>query len=237
MIFRQLFHADTGTYTYLLGCDSTREAVLIDPVIDNLDAYLQLLRELNLGLVAALDTHVHADHITALGALREKTGCISMMGEPARASCVNKTFHDGDVITFGKLSLKAIYTPGHTDDSYSFLLQVGADHLITEDYIFTGDTLLIRGTGRTDFQNGNARDQYQSLFNKLLTLPDNTHVFPGHDYKGWTMSTIGEEKSFNPRLQVKDEDAYVAVMANLKLANPKWMDIAVPANLACGNKS
>lgn len=234
MIFRQLFHADTGTYTYLLGCEQTRESVLIDPVIDHLDAYLQLIRQLNLGLVAALDTHVHADHITALGALREQTGCITMMGEPARASCVSQTFHDGDIIKFGKLSLKALYTPGHTDDSYSFLLQAGSDPSITEDYIFTGDTLLIRGSGRTDFQNGNARDQYHSLFNKLLTLADNTRVYPAHDYKGWTMSTIAEEKNYNPRLQVKDEKAYVTLMANLKLANPKWMDVAVPANLACG---
>lgn len=236
MIFRQLFHADSGTYTYLLGCEQTRESILIDPVVDNLDVYLQLIRELNLGLVAALDTHVHADHITALGALREKTGCISMMGEPARAACISRSFSDGDVITFGKLSLKALYTPGHTDDSYSFLLMAGADKFITEDYIFTGDTLLIRGSGRTDFQNGNSRDQYHSIFNKLLTLPDNTRVYPAHDYKGWTMSTIAEEKAHNPRLQVTNEKAYVELMANLKLANPKWMDVAVPANLACGNK-
>jgi sulfur dioxygenase len=236
MIFRQLFHADTGTYTYLLGCEQTRESILIDPVIDNLAQYLELLRQLNLGLVVAVDTHVHADHITALGALRDQTGCISMMGEPARATCVSQSFHDGDMITFGKLSLKALYTPGHTDDSYSFLLAAGADATIHEDWVFTGDTLLIRGSGRTDFQNGNARDQYHSLFNKLLTLPDNTRVYPAHDYKGWTMSTIAEEKIYNPRLQVADESAYVELMGNLKLANPKWMDVAVPANLACGKK-
>lgn len=227
MIFRQLFHADTGTYTYLLGCEETREAILIDPVIDNLEQYLELLRQLNLGLVLALDTHVHADHITALGALREKTGCISMMGEPARATCVSASFRDGDILRFGKLSLKAIYTPGHTDDSYSFLF---------ENYVFTGDTLLIRGSGRTDFQNGSARDQYHSLFNKLLTLPDDTRVYPAHDYKGWTVSTIAEEKTWNPRLQVADEAAYVELMGKLKLANPKHMDVAVPANLACGKK-
>lgn len=227
MIFRQLFHADSGTYTYLLGCEQTHKAILIDPVVDNLDQYIELLRQLNLILVVAVDTHVHADHITALGALREKTGCITMMGEPARASCVTQSFRDGDIINFGKLALKAIYTPGHTDDSYCFLF---------ENYIFTGDTLLIRGSGRTDFQNGSARDQYHSLFQKILTLPDETFVYPAHDYKGWTMSTIAEEKAHNPRLQVADEKAYIELMANLKLANPKHMDVAVPANLACGKK-
>jgi len=231
MIFRQLFHSETGTYTYLLGCEKTRQAVYIDPVIDNLTAYLQLLSDLNLKLIYALDTHVHADHITALGALREKTGCISMMGEPARASCVSKIFHDGDIITVGELKLSVLYTPGHTDDSYSFLLQ--AAH---EQWVFTGDTLLIRGTGRTDFQNGNASNQYHSLFYKLLKLPGNTRVYPAHDYKGWTMSTIDEERAHNPRLQVKNEQAYIDLMASLKLASPKWMDIAVPANLACGQK-
>jgi glyoxylase-like metal-dependent hydrolase (beta-lactamase superfamily II) len=231
MIFRQLFHAETGTYTYLLGCGQTREALFIDPVIDNLDQYLLLLRELDLGLVAAADTHVHADHITALGALRDQTGCVTLMGEPARAACVSKTFSDGDVIPFGKHSVKALYTPGHTDDSYSFLYQ--AAH---ELWVFTGDTLLIRGSGRTDFQNGNAHHQYHSIFNTLLALPDNTRVYPGHDYKGWTQSTIGEERAHNPRLQAKDETAYVELMGNLKLANPKWMDVAVPANLACGKQ-
>lgn len=235
MIFRQLFHADTGTYTYLLGCEQTREAILIDPVVDSVDTYLQLLRELNLTLVTALDTHVHADHVTALGALREKTGCISMMGEPARASCISQSFSDGDRIKFGNLSLQALHTPGHTDDSYSFLLSASADKTIREDYIFTGDTLLIRGTGRTDFQNGSASDQYHSLFTTLLSLPDNTRVYPAHDYKGWTSSTIGEERRFNPRLQVANEMEYVDLMSHLKLPAPKWMDVAVPANLACGN--
>jgi sulfur dioxygenase len=232
MIFRQLFHGDTGTYTYILGCEETRDALIIDPVIDHVAHYLQLLKELDLKLVAALDTHVHADHITALGALREQTGCISMMGEPARAACISKSFRDGDVIPFGKLSVKALYTPGHTDDSYSFIYE--AAH---ELWVFTGDTLLIRGSGRTDFQNGNSRHQYHSIFKKLLALPGNTRVYPAHDYKGWMMSTIAEEKQHNPRLQVKDENAYVELMANLKLANPKWMDVAVPANLACGKST
>lgn len=229
MIFRQLFHAETGTYTYLLACEKTHEAVLIDPVIDNIAHYLQLLRDLALKLVVALDTHVHADHITALGALREQTGCISMMGEPSRAGCVTKTFSDGDEILFGDLHLTAMYTPGHTDDSYCFLLKFAH-----EKWLFSGDTLLIRGTGRTDFQNGNAADQYQSLFEKLLILPESTRVYPGHDYKGWTVSSIGEEKAHNPRLQVNNQEEYVLLMSQLKLASPKWMDVAVPANLACG---
>ncbi len=229
MIFRQLFHAETGTYTYLLACEKKREAVLIDPVIDNIAHYLQLLKELDLKLTVALDTHVHADHITALGALREQTGCISMMGEPSRAGCVTKTFSDGDEISFGDLHLIAMHTPGHTDDSYCFLLQ--SAH---EKWLFSGDTLLIRGTGRTDFQNGNAAEQYQSLFGKLLLLPENTRVYPAHDYKGWTVSSIGEEKLHNPRLQVSNQEEYVLLMSQLKLASPKWMDVAVPANLACG---
>lgn len=230
MIFRQLFHAETGTYTYLLGCEQTHQAALIDPVVDQLAVYLQLLKELKLTLAVALDTHVHADHITALGALREATGCTSMMGEPARASCVSQSFRNGDTIAVGQLQLKVLHTPGHTDDSYSFLLQTQQGL-----YLFSGDTLLIRGTGRTDFQNGNAVDQYHSLFNILLKLPGDTRVYPGHDYKGWTMSTIAEEKAYNPRLQVENEAAYVVLMQNLKLPSPKWMDVAVPANLACGN--
>lgn len=229
MIFRQLFHAETGTYTYLLGCEKTRKALLIDPVIDNIAHYLQLFKELDLVLVVAMDTHVHADHITALGALREQTGCSSMMGEPSRAACVSKTFSDGDIISFGDLYLTAMHTPGHTDDSYSFLFE--AAH---EKWLFSGDTLLIRGTGRTDFQNGNAANQYHSIFEKLLVLPGNTRVYPGHDYKGWTVSSIAEEIAHNPRLQVHSEAEYVRLMSQLKLASPKWMDVAVPANLACG---
>jgi glyoxylase-like metal-dependent hydrolase (beta-lactamase superfamily II) len=231
MIFRQLFHADSGTYTYLLACENTRLAILIDPVVDNVSQYLQLLRELKLQLDVAVDTHVHADHVTALGMLRDETGCRSMMGEPARAACISGSFQDGDTIQCGSIALQVLYTPGHTDDSYSFLWK--ADNTLC---VFTGDTLLIRGTGRTDFQNGNASNQYNSLFKKLLTLPDDTRVYPAHDYKGWTMSTIGEEKAHNPRLQVRNEAEYVELMNNLKLANPKWMDVAVPANLQCGKK-
>lgn len=229
MIFRQLFERESCTYTYLIACEKTRKAALIDTVKEEVPLYLQLLEELELTLVYALDTHTHADHITGAGALRDLTGCTTLLGEEAQSACVSRDIHDGEVIAIGELSLKAMHTPGHTDDSYTYLLEDAG-----ERYVFTGDTLLIRGTGRTDFQNGNALDQYQSLFNKLLLLPDDTWVYPGHDYKGWMRSTIGEEKNHNPRLQVKDIAAYVELMENLNLPNPKLMDIAVPANRACG---
>ena len=225
MIFRQLFDSESSTYTYSIGSGPGGRALLIDPVADQVSQYLRLLRELDLNLAYAIDTHVHADHVTALGALREQTGCVTVMGEQSQASCVDHKVKDGDLISIDDLELRAIYTPGHTDDSYCFLLG---------DRLFTGDTLLIRGTGRTDFQNGDPVAAYDSLFNKLLTLPDETRVFAGHDYKGWTVSTIGEERAHNPRLQVSGADAYADVMNNLNLPTPKLMDIAVPANLACG---
>ena len=229
MIFRQLFEQESSTYTYLIACEKTSKAALIDTVKEEVPKYLQLLRELNLTLVYALDTHTHADHITGAGALRDLTDCVTLLGEEANSSCVSHALRDGEKISLGELTLTALHTPGHTDDSYTF-------HLIVDDqhYLFTGDTLLIRGTGRTDFQKGSARDQYQSLFEKLLLLPETTWVYPGHDYKGWTRSTIGEEKAHNPRLQVKDVAAYVELMNSLKLPNPKMMDLAVPANRACG---
>ncbi len=227
MIFRQLFDATSSTYTYLLADSASREALLIDPVLEQVPAYLQLLQELDLQLVLALDTHVHADHITALGRLREATGCLSMMGQQAQTDCVSARFTHGQSLAIGQLQLQAIYTPGHTDDSYSFYLASGG-------MVFTGDTLLIRGTGRTDFQNGDAAQQYQSLFGKLLSLPPETVVYPAHDYKGWTSSTIAEERAHNPRLQVTSQADYVTLMSNLKLPNPRLMDVAVPANRACG---
>lgn len=229
MIFRQLFERESSTYTYLIGCEQTRQAVLIDSVKSEVNHYLQLLAELDLNLAYILDTHTHADHITGAGALRDATGACTLLGEEAHSSCVSKAMHDGEIITVGQLVIKAVHTPGHTDDSYSFILENQGEH-----YAFTGDTLLIRGTGRTDFQNGSAAEQYTSLFGFLLTLPDNTWVYPGHDYKGWTVSTIAEERAHNPRLQVKNVDEYIALMNNLKLPNPKMMDIAVPANRACG---
>jgi sulfur dioxygenase len=225
MIFRQLFDQVSGTYSYLLASRHGGEALIIDPVLEKVDRYLQLVRELDLKLVKAVDTHLHADHITGLGALRDKTHCITVMGEQTKADVVSMRLIDGDTLTIEGLALNAIYTPGHTDDSYSFVMP---------DRVFTGDTLLIRGTGRTDFQNGDPRAQYESIFGRLLKLPEATLVYPAHDYKGDTVSTIGEERAFNPRLQVKSIDEYVELMNNLKLANPKMMDVAVPANMKVG---
>jgi sulfur dioxygenase len=225
MIFRQLFDSTSGTYTYLLASRQGGEALIIDPVLEKVDRYLQLVRELDLKLVKAVDTHLHADHITGLGALRDRTHCITVMGEQTKADIVSMRVAEGDRIDIEGVQLGVLYTPGHTDDSYSFLF---------DDRVFTGDTLLIRGTGRTDFQNGDPRAQYDSIFNKLLKLPDATLVFPAHDYKGETVSTIGEEKRFNPRLNVKSMDEYAELMNNLKLPNPKMMDVAVPANMHVG---
>ena len=225
MIFRQLFDNTSGTYTYILASRLGGEALIIDPVLEKVDRYLQLIRELDLKLVKAVDTHLHADHITGLGVLRDRTHCITVMGEQTHADVVSMRVAEGDRIEIEGLRLNVLYTPGHTDDSYSFLLA---------DRVFTGDTLLIRGTGRTDFQNGDPRAQYDSIFNKLLKLPDATLVYPAHDYKGDTVSTIGEERLFNPRLKVKSMDEYAELMNNLKLPNPKMMDVAVPANMRVG---
>ena len=225
MIFRQLFDSVSGTYSYLLASRHGGEAMILDPVLEKADRYCQLLRELDLKLVKAVDTHLHADHVTGLGELRDRTHCITIMGEQTKADVVSMRVADGDKVTIEGLTLDVMYTPGHTDDSYSYLMG---------DRVFTGDTLLIRGTGRTDFQNGCARAQYDSIFNRLLKLPGETMVFPAHDYKGDTVSTIGEERRYNPRLQVKSVDEYVALMANLKLPNPKMMDVAVPANMHVG---
>lgn len=225
MIFRQLFDQVSSTYSYLLASRAGGEALIIDPVLEKVDRYLHLIKELDLKLVKAVDTHLHADHITGLGALRDHTHCITVMGEQTKADVVSMRLTDGDKLTIEGLSLDVIYTPGHTDDSYSFVLP---------DRVFTGDTLLIRGTGRTDFQNGDPRQQYESLFGRLLKLPDATLVYPAHDYKGDTVSTIAEEKAYNPRLQVRSVDEYVELMNNLKLGNPKMMDVAVPANMKVG---
>ena len=225
MIFRQLFHSASCTYSYLIASRRGGEALVLDPVLEKVDRYLQLVRELDLRLVKAVDTHLHADHITGLGALRDRTRCITVMGEQSGVDVVSMRVSDGDTLRVEGISLQAIYTPGHTDDSYSFHMG---------DRVFTGDTLLIRGTGRTDFQNGDPRAQYESIFNRLLRLPEETLVFPAHDYKGDTVSTIGEERAHNPRLQVGSADEYVALMNGLNLPNPKMMDVAVPANMRQG---
>ena len=225
MIFRQLFDSTSSTYSYLIASRRGAEALIIDPVLEKVDRYIKLLNELDLRLVKAVDTHMHADHITGLAELRDRTHCITAMGEQTRADVVSMRLADGDKLDVEGVSLDVIYTPGHTDDSYSFAM---------EDRVFTGDTLLIRGTGRTDFQNGDARQQYDSIFNRLLRLRDDTLVYPAHDYKGDTVSTIGEERRSNPRLQVPSVDAYIELMNNLNLPNPKMMDVAVPANMHIG---
>lgn len=225
MLFRQLFDAASCTYTYLLAGDVGGEALLIDPVIERVDGYLRLLDELELRLVMALDTHVHADHVTALSLLRDRTRCITVMGRRSQVDVVSMRVDDGDQVEIDGVTLSVLYTPGHTDDSYCFAMP---------DRVFTGDTLLIRGTGRTDFQNGDPIAAYHSLFGKLLVLPDATLVYPGHDYNGNTVSTIGEERAHNPRLQVASGEEYARVMGDLHLPNPKMMDVAVPANLAIG---
>ena len=227
MIFRQFFDSISSTYTYLIASGHGREALIIDPVLEKTDQYIKLLNELELRLVKVIDTHIHADHISGIAELRNKTKCITIMGEQAPADVVSMHVKDNEKIVIEKINLTALYTPGHTDDSYSFLMN---------DRVFTGDTLLIKGTGRTDFQNGNSYDQYNSLFDRLLKLPEDTFIYPAHDYKGECVSTIGEEKKFNPRLQVTSVQEYASIMDNLNLSNPKLMDIAVPANKNLGLK-
>jgi len=224
MLFRQLFDEDTWTYTYLLADDSTREAVLIDPVDTQLDRDVKLLDELGLRLLYALDTHVHADHITSTGMLRDRTGCKVGVSVHGGVACADLQLKEGDEVSFGSHTLSVIETPGHTDSCVSYNC---------EGMLFTGDALFIRGCGRTDFQQGSSEKLYSSITEKLYAFPDETVVYPGHDYKGMTSSTIGEEKQFNPRL-IKGRDGFIELMANLNLANPKRIDEAVPANLACG---
>ena len=227
MIFRQLFDNISSTYTYIISSGKGREALIIDPVLEKTDQYISLLTQLELRLVKVIDTHIHADHISGLAELRDRTKRITIMAEQAPADVVSMHVTDNENISIENISLKALYTPGHTDDSYSFLMN---------DRVFTGDTLLIKGTGRTDFQNGNSYEQYHSIFDRLLKLPQETFVYPAHDYKGENVSTIGEEKNFNPRLQVSSSQEYAKIMENLNLSNPKMMDIAVPTNKSMGLK-
>ena len=222
MIFEQLFDTKSSTYTYILSSGKGREALIIDPVLEHTDQYINFLNKLELKLVKVIDTHIHADHITGLNELSKRTSCTKIMGEHSKSEVVDLRVKEDENVKIDNINLKVMYTPGHTDCSYSYLMN---------DRVFTGDTLLINGTGRTDFQNGNARQQYDSIFNKLLKLPENTIVFPAHDYNGKKHSTIGSERNNNPRLQVNSVDQYVEIMNNLKLANPKMMDVAVPANL------
>ena len=222
MIFKQLFDNKSSTYTYIISSGKGREALIIDPVIENTSKYLNVLKELNLKLVKVIDTHIHADHITGLNELSKQTNCSKIMGEHSASEVIDIRVKDNEKIKIESIELKSMYTPGHTDCSYSFLMN---------DRVFTGDTLLINGTGRTDFQNGNPYDAYNSLFKKLLKLPEKTLVYPAHDYNGKKFSTIEQEKNNNPRLQVNSKEEYAEIMNNLNLANPKMMDIAVPANI------
>jgi glyoxylase-like metal-dependent hydrolase (beta-lactamase superfamily II) len=225
MIFKQVFDTKTSTYTYLIASAKGREAVIIDPVLENVDEYIQLLKELDLKLVKVIDTHIHADHVTGASKLKQATNCTTLMGEHTPADMVEIKVKDNELIKIDGLKIKSLYTPGHTSDSYSFLL---------DNYLFSGDTLLINGTGRTDFQNGSSKDAYNSLFNNILKLPEETLVYPGHDYNGKFSSTIGNEKKFNPRLQVKSVDEYVEIMSNLNLSKPEMMDSNVNKNIKLG---
>tara|TARA_B100000214_G_C23736020_1_gene521032 strand:- start:24 stop:719 length:696 start_codon:yes stop_codon:yes gene_type:complete len=222
MIFEQLFDNKSSTYTYIISSGKGREALIIDPVIDNVEDYINLLNKLDLKLVKVIDTHIHADHITAMNELNKRTNCSRIMGEKSKSEVIDIKIKEDDEIEVENIKLRALYTPGHTDCSYSYLMS---------DRVFTGDTLLINGTGRTDFQNGSPYDAYNSLFNKLLKLPEKTLVYPAHDYNGKKFSSIENEKKNNPRLQVSSPDQYAEIMNNLNLANPKMMDVAVPANV------
>jgi len=222
MIFEQLFDISSSTYTYIISSGKGREALIIDPVIENTEEYIKVLKNLDLKLVKVIDTHIHADHITGLNELNKRTNCIRIMGKESKSEVIDLRIKDNEKINIENIELKAIYTPGHTDCSYSFLMN---------DRVFTGDILLINATGRTDFQTGNSYDAYESLFNKLLKLPEKTLVFPAHDYNGEKNSTIENERNNNPRLQVSSKEEYAEIMDNLNLANPKMMDVAVPANI------
>ncbi len=225
MIFKQVFDQKSSTYTYIIASAEGREALIIDPVLENVEDYIKLLTELNLKLVKVIDTHIHADHVTGAGKLRDKTKCVTIMGEHTPTDAVEIKVKDEEIIKLDQLKIKALYTPGHTSDSFSFLI---------DNYLFSGDTLLINGTGRTDFQNGSSKDAYNSLFNRLLKLPDETLVYPAHDYKGEKVSSIGKEKKLNPRLQVSNVEEYIEIMNNLNLKKPAAIDFNVANNLKLG---
>ena len=225
MIFKQVFDTKTSTYTYLIASAKGREAVIIDPVLENVENYIGLLKDLDLKLVKVIDTHIHADHVTGASKLKQSTNCTTIMGEHTPADMVEVKVKDNELINVDDLKIRSIYTPGHTSESYSFLLN---------NYLFSGDALLINGTGRTDFQNGSSKDSYHSIFDKLLKLPEDTLLYPGHDYNGKKVSTIGNEKKFNPRLQVKNVDEYIEIMSNLNLSKPEMMDSNVGRNIQLG---
>ena len=221
MIFNQLFDDKSSTYTYIISSGKGREALIIDPVIEHTKKYIKILKDLELKLVKVIDTHIHADHISGLNELNKQTECTRIMGEESESEVIDLRVKENEKVKIEGVELITLYTPGHTKCSYSYLMN---------DRVFTGDTLLINGSGRTDFKGGSAMEQYDSIFNKLLKLPDKTLVYPAHDYNGKKFSTVESERNNNPRLQVSSPDEYIQIMNNLKLANPKMMDIAVPAN-------
>ncbi len=225
MIFKQLFDNRSSTYTYFISSGKSREALIIDPVIENVSEYINLLKELDLKLVKVIDTHIHADHVTGASKLKDITKCSTIMGDHTPADSVEIKVKDDEYIDLDGTKIRAMYTPGHTSDSYSFLMN---------NCLFSGDTLLINGTGRTDFQNGNAKESYNSIFNKLLKLPEETLLYPAHDYKGEKVSTIGKEKKNNPRLQVSNVDEYIEIMNNLDLKKPAELEMNVSKNIKLG---
>jgi sulfur dioxygenase len=226
MIFHQLYEAETSTYTYLLADEKSGEAILIDPVLETVERDFKLITELGLTLKYILETHIHADHITGSGELRKRTGAKTAISKHAAIQCADLTLSEGDKLTFGSIELNVLETPGHTDSCMSYKVN---------DRIFTGDVLLIRGTGRTDFQQGDAGKMFDSITKKIFTLPPETLIYPAHDYKGCSYSTVALEKKFNPRIgNSKSKDDFIKIMSELKLAYPKKIDIAVPANKLCG---
>ena len=227
MLFRQLFDPETSTYTYLIADTKTKEAILVDPVLEQVERDLKLLKELELTLKFCLETHIHADHITGTGTLRKLTGCQGFVPVNAQANCADRFIEDSEVITLGEIQIKAIETLGHTDSHMAYL--------VNGDRVLTGDAMFIRGCGRTDFQSGDAGQLYDSVTQKLFTLPDETLVYPAHDYRGLTVSTIGEEKQYNPRFVGRDRSEFIEFMNSLDLPNPQKMMEAVPANERCGN--
>ncbi len=228
MIFRQLFDKESSTFTYLLGDEASHKAVLIDPVVEHVERDLRLVEELGLELAHIFDTHVHADHVTGAGVLRTRTGATTHFSARGGPACADVLLNDGDVVQLGALAVRALATPGHTDSCLSYA--VG-------DRVFTGDALLIRGCGRTDFQQGDSALLWHSVHDKLFALPDATYVYPAHDYRGHTCSTIGEEKRLNPRLGGSSTvESFVALMGALHLPPPAKINEAVPANLACGKR-
>lgn len=226
MLFRQLFDAESNTYTYLIADSATKAAVLVDPVLEQVERDLKLLKELGLTLHYSLETHVHADHVTGTEQLRQATSCLGIVPDRAHVACADRHIQDGETLHVGNIAIAAIATPGHTDSHMAYL--------VNDDRVLTGDALFIRGCGRTDFQSGDAGALYDSVQERLFSLPDETLVYPAHDYRGQTVSTIGEEKRWNPRFAGRDRPSFIEFMNNLNLPDPRKMMEAVPANEMCG---